>query len=66
MIDRAALAMHPLPHAFATRSGPLRALAAFEGRLLLGTTAAALLAHVGERRAAEVISFDAHARKARS
>jgi hypothetical protein len=65
MVERSALTLHPLPRAFAARSGPLRALVGLEGRLLLGTTAAALLAHLAQPRAADVISFDAHARKAR-
>lgn len=65
MVERSALVMHALPGAFAARSGPLRALVALNGRLLLGTTAAALLAHLTQPRAAEVISFEARSRKAR-
>lgn len=65
MVERAALTLHQLPRAFAARSGPLRTLVVMEGHLLLGSSAAALLAHVGERREAAVISFEAHARKAR-
>ena len=59
MVERSALALHPLPRAFAARSGPVRALVVMEGRLLLGTTAAALLAHLGQHREAEVIAFKA-------
>jgi hypothetical protein len=66
MVDHTKLELHPLPRAFAARSGPLRALVVMEGRLLLGSTAAALLAHVAQPQQAEVISFDAHARKVRS
>jgi hypothetical protein len=66
MVDHNKLELHPLPRAFAARSGPLRALVVMEGRLLLGSTAAALLAHVAQPQQAEVISFDAHARKVRS
>lgn len=65
MVERAALELHPLPRAFAACSGPLRELAVLDGRLLLGTTAAALLAHVAQPQQAAVIEFDAHARKVR-
>jgi hypothetical protein len=65
MVERSALELHPLPRAFAARSGPLRALVVMEGRLLLGSTAAALLAHVAQPPQAAVISFEAHARKVR-
>ena len=65
MVERAALELHPLPRAFASRSGPLRALVVMDGRLLLGSTAAALLAHVAQPPQAAVISFEAHARKVR-
>jgi len=66
MVDHTKLELHPLPRAFAARSGPLRALVVMDGRLLLGSTAAALLAHLAQPQQAEVISFDAHARKVRS
>ncbi len=65
MVERAALELHPLPRAFAARSGPLRALVVMDGRLLLGSTGAALLAHIAQPQQAEVIAFDAHARKVR-
>jgi hypothetical protein len=65
MVERAALELHPLPRAFADRSGPLRALVVMDGRLLLGSTGAALLAHIAQPQQAEVIPFDAHARKVR-
>ena len=65
MVERAALELHPLPRAFAARSGPLRALVVMDGRLLLGSTGAALLAHLAQPQQAEVIPFDAHARKVR-
>jgi hypothetical protein len=65
MVERTALELHPLPRAFAARSGPLRALVVMDGRLLLGSTGAALLAHIAQPQQAEVISFDAHARKVR-
>jgi hypothetical protein len=66
MVERSALELHPLPRAFAARSGPLRALVVMGGRLLLGSTAAALLTHVAQPQPAAVISFEAHARKVRS
>ena len=65
MVERSALALHPLPRAFTERSGPLRELVVLEGRLLLGTTAAALLVHLGQRREADVVAFDTRSRKAR-
>jgi hypothetical protein len=66
MVERSAVALHPLPPAFTTRSGPLRELAVLGGRLLLGTNAAALLVHLGQRREAEVVAFDTRSRKART
>jgi hypothetical protein len=66
MVERTALELHPLPRAFVERSGPLRSLVVMNGRLLLGSTGAALLAHVAQPQQAEVIAFDAHARKVRS
>jgi hypothetical protein len=66
MVERAALALHPLPHAFTARSGPLRELVVMDGRLLLGTSASALLVHLGQRREADVVAFDTRSRKART
>jgi hypothetical protein len=66
MIERSAFTVHPLPRAFTALSGPVRELVVMDGRLLLGTNAAALLAHLGQRRDAEVVAFEARSPKART
>ena len=68
LLPHSALTVHEIPQPLMQKkvASPVKWLVVNDGQLLLGTTAAALFAHVSKSVEAEIISFDEHARRTRS
>jgi len=65
LIARSKLALHEIPRLLKQKS-PVKSLIVSDGQLLLGTTAAALFAHVASRIDAQVLPFDERLRRTKA
>jgi hypothetical protein len=68
LLPRSALGLHDIPRPLlrSKMASPVKWLVISDGHLLLGTTAAALFAHVSRSIDAEIISFDERSRRLRT
>lgn len=66
LLSRKDLSLHATPRTMLNARSPVLQLLVHDGKLLLGTTASALFAHLAVKSDADVISFEQRARRMRS